>query len=152
MQLTSTAFNEGGVIPSRFTCDGEDLSPQLAWSGAPAGMQALALICDDPDALAGTWVHWVLFNLPNTVTSLPEGVPPNPAVEGGASHGANSWGRIGYRGPCPPGGTHRYFFKLYALDSQLAGLDNRSTAKDVEAAMQGHVLAQAQLMGRYQRK
>jgi len=150
MQLTSTAFSEGGTIPSQYTCDGEDLSPPLAWAGAPAGTQAFALICDDPDAPAGTWVHWVLFNLPGAAASLPQGVPPDKTLAGGGVHGTNSWRRIGYGGPCPPSGTHRYFFKLYALDTML-NLGNNATAKDVQAAIKGHVLAEAQLMGRYAR-
>ena len=152
MQLTSSAFTEGALIPSRYTCDGDDLSPALAWSGAPAGTTAYALIMDDADAPVGLWVHWVLFNLPADVTSLPEGVPSDPSSPEGGLHGVNSWRRIGYGGPCPPSGTHRYFFKLYALDAPLTALSNSTTARELEAAMRGHVLAQAQLMGRYARK
>jgi Raf kinase inhibitor-like YbhB/YbcL family protein len=149
MKLTSTAFTEGSMIPRKYTCDGQDMSPSLAWSDVPAGSKSLALICDDPDAPAGTWVHWVLFNLPPTLTGLPESVPSDKNPQGGV-HGTNSWKRLGYGGPCPPSGTHRYFFKLYALDSQLS-LGNSATAKDVQTAMKGHVLAEAQLMGRYKR-
>ena len=149
MKLTSSAFTEGSMIPRKYTCDGEDVSPPLAWAEVPAGIKSLALICDDPDAPVGTWVHWVLFNLPPTLTGLPEGVPAEKSPQGGV-HGTNSWRRIGYGGPCPPGGTHRYFFKLYALDTQL-NLGNNATAKDVQAAIKGHVLAEAQLMGRYKR-
>lgn len=149
MKITSSAFVEGASIPLKYTCDGEDVSPPLAWSDVPAGVKSLALICDDPDAPVGTWVHWVLFDLPPTLASLPEGVLASKEAAGG-THGTNSWRRPGYGGPCPPSGTHRYFFKLYALDATL-GLDNRATAKDVLTAMQGHVLAQAQLMGRYRR-
>jgi len=150
MTLTSPAFVEGGPIPAQYTCNGADISPPLAWSGVPAGTRSLALICDDPDAPIGSWVHWVLFDLPPSLNGLPEGVPARPSLEGGGVHGTNSWRRIGYGGPCPPGGTHRYFFKLYALDRTL-GLGNNATAKDVQAAMQGHVLGEAQLMGRYGR-
>lgn len=150
MKLTSPAFNEGGPIPAKFTCNGADVSPPLAWTDVPAGTKSLALICDDPDAPVGTWVHWVLFDLPPSLSGLPEGIPARPTLEGGGVHGTNSWRRIGYGGPCPPGGTHRYFFKLYALDITL-GLGNSATAKDVQAAMQGHVLGEAQLMGRYGR-
>lgn len=149
MKLTSSAFAEGTLIPRKYSCDGDDVSPPLAWSDVPAGARSLALICDDPDAPVGTWVHWVVFNLPPTVMGLSEGVPAQKAAAGGM-HGANSWRRLGYGGPCPPSGTHRYFFKLYALDTTLA-LDNTATAKDVQAALAGHVLAQAQLMGKYQR-
>lgn len=151
MTLTSSAFAEGASIPDQYTCNGRDISPPLAWSNVPAGTQSLALICDDPDAPVGTWVHWVLFNLPPTLQGLPEGVPNQKTLEGGGVHGLNSWRRVGYGGPCPPGGTHRYYFKLYALDTTLK-LDSNATARDVEAAMQGHVLGAAQLMGRYSRR
>ncbi|MGC8781762.1 MAG: YbhB/YbcL family Raf kinase inhibitor-like protein [Anaerolineae bacterium] len=151
MQLTSPAFAGGAAIPDQYTCSGADISPPLAWSNVPAGARSLALICDDPDAPLGTWVHWVLFNLPPSLNGLPEGVPARPTLEGGGVHGTNSWQRIGYGGPCPPGGTHRYYFKLYALDTTLS-LDSRATAKEVQAAMQGHVLGTAQLMGRYSRR
>ncbi|OIO88835.1 MAG: phosphatidylethanolamine-binding protein [Anaerolineae bacterium CG2_30_64_16] len=150
MKLTSSAFGAGDMIPRRYTCDGDDLSPPLAWTGTPAGARALALICDDPDAPVGTWVHWVLFNLPPSLTQLPEGLPAAQTLENGAIHGTNSWKRVGYGGPCPPSGTHRYFFKLYALDAPLT-LGSNATARDVQAAMKGHVLAEAQLMGRYRR-
>jgi len=150
MKLTSSAFGAGDMIPRRYTCDGDDLSPPLAWTGTPAGARALALICDDPDAPVGTWVHWVLFNLPPSLTQLPEGLPAAQTLENGAIHGTNSWKRVGYGGPCPPSGTHRYFFKLYALDAPLT-LGSNATARDVQAAMKGHVLVEAQLMGRYRR-
>jgi Raf kinase inhibitor-like YbhB/YbcL family protein len=150
MKLTSSAFTEGGMIPKKYTCDGDDASPPLAWRDAPVGAKSLALICDDPDAPVGTWVHWVLFNLPPTLTALTEAVPPDKAPKVGGIHGTNSWRKIGYGGPCPPSGTHRYFFKLYALDTQL-NLGNSATAKDVQAALKGHVVAEAQFMGRYKR-
>lgn len=150
MKLTSSAFAEGALIPAQYTCDGADFSPPLAWSDMPAGTQALALICDDPDAPIGAWVHWVAFNLPPSTRELPEGITAAKQLSAGGIQGANSWRRIGYGGPCPPSGTHRYFFTLYALDATLS-LDQSATAKDVRAAIKGHVLAETQLMGRYTR-
>jgi Raf kinase inhibitor-like YbhB/YbcL family protein len=144
IQITSAAFEEGATIPVKFTCDGQDISPPLAWSGVPEGTQSLVLISDDPDAPAGTWVHWVLFDLPADTDALPEG------VQDVGTDGNNSWRRLGYGGPCPPSGTHRYFFKLYALDTAL-NLKEGASKEDVEKAMQGHILAQAQLMGKYGR-
>lgn len=152
--LTTTAFTAGGGIPTKYTCDGADVSPALAWSGAPPGTAAFALIADDPDAPAGTWVHWVLFNLPGTLTGLPEGVAKTdaPAEAGGALQGRNDFRRIGYGGPCPPPGKpHRYFFKLYALGAALP-LKAGATKQDVERAMRGHVLAESSLMGTYARQ
>jgi len=150
IQLTSTAFSDGTMIPKRFTCDGEDLSPPLSWSGLPTGTRSLALICDDPDAPVGTWDHWVLFNIPATVTGLPENVPATASLDDGSVHGNNSWERPGYGGPCPPGGTHRYFFKLYALDTEL-NLKTGATKSQLVKAMEGHILDQVQLMGKYRR-
>ncbi len=150
IELTSTAFSEGEMIPVRFTCDGEDVSPPLAWSGVPDNSESLALICDDPDAPVGTWDHWVLFNIPADDAGLPEAVPADPTLASGAVNGKNSWGRLGYGGPCPPGGTHRYFFYLYALDTRLP-LESGVTKTQLRAAMKGHILAEGQLMGRYQR-
>ena len=150
MKLTSSAFTEGAMIPVKYTCDGQDNSPPLVWADVPGGAKALALICDDPDAPVGTWVHWVAFNLAPDTGGLPEGVPSDKTPKTGGVQGTNSWRRIGYGGPCPPGGTHRYFFKLYALDNSLS-LASNATAKDVQAAMKGHILAEAQLMGRYKR-
>ena len=143
--LTSTAFKEGETIPVEYTCSGQNTSPPLAWSVLPSGTQSLALIVDDPDAPAGTWVHWVLYNLPGTTNSLPAGVQ-KPGVEG-----QNSSRKMGYSGPCPPPGKpHRYFFKLYALDANLK-LDPGANKADLEKAMQGHVLDQGQLMGTFSR-
>lgn len=153
MKLTTAAFTEGGTIPAKHTCDGPDLSPPLAWSGTPAGTKAFALICDDPDAPAGTWVHWVLYNVPGTAAQLPENVPKAETVPalGGALQGRNDSRKIGYAGPCPPPGRpHRYFFKLYALGTSLA-LKAGATKADVERAMKGNVLAEAQLIGTYGR-
>ncbi len=148
--LTSTAFNEGGQIPSDYTCDEADISPPLAWSDVPDATQSFALIADDPDASRGTWVHWVLYDLPATVTELPPNVPPERNLSSGAKQGRNDFGKIGYVGPCPPSGTHRYFFKLYALDTQL-GLDAGATKQQLLDAMDRHILAEGQLMGTYNR-
>lgn len=150
MKITSTAFADEGMIPRRFTCDGEDVSPPLGWQGLPDGAKSLALIADDPDAPRKTWVHWVLYNLPAARGDLPEGVPPERTLAGGGRQGTNDFGRIGYGGPCPPSGTHRYFFKLYALGAQLDLLPG-ATKEELLRAMEGHVLAEAQLMGRYRR-
>lgn len=151
--LTSPAFTEAAAIPARYTCDGADVSPPLAWSGAPAGTAAFAVIADDPDAPAGTWVHWVLYDLPAGTSRLPENVPKTDTLPafGGARQGRNDFRRTGYGGPCPPPGpAHRYFFKLYALDAPL-GLPPGARKQEVEAAMQGHVLGVAQLVGTYAR-
>jgi Raf kinase inhibitor-like YbhB/YbcL family protein len=151
IELTSAAFAPGEPIPARYTCDGDDVSPPLQWSDPPDGTQSFALIFDDPDAPGGTWVHWVLFNLPGGTRDLPEAVPPDADLSGGGRHGNNSWKRLGYGGPCPPGGTHRYFFKLFALDTVL-DLDAGASKDDLLQAMQGHVLAQTELMGTYTRQ
>ncbi len=150
LKVESPSFLEGAMIPRKHTCDGEDVSPELRWSGAPVGTRSFALICDDPDAPAGTWVHWVLFNLPPELTRLVEAVPPDPKLKEGGIHGINDFRRLGYGGPCPPAGTHRYFFKLYALDCLLA-LEPGIKKRDLETAMKGHILEQAILMGRYRR-
>jgi len=153
LAITSHEFPEGGAIPAHFTCEGADVSPGLAWSGAPAGTRSFVLIVDDPDAPdpdhpKTTWVHWVLYNLRRDTNALTEGVlsdlPP------GTRQGLNDWKRTGYGGPCPPIGRHRYFFKLYALDAVLPDLGTPTKAQ-VEAAMKGHVLEQAELMGTYQK-
>jgi Raf kinase inhibitor-like YbhB/YbcL family protein len=152
--LSSTAFKEGATIPVKHTCDGADVSPLLAWNGAPPGTRVFALIADDPDAPAGTWVHWVLYNLPGTAAGLPENVAKAETLPdlGGAAQGRTDFRRPGYGGPCPPPGpAHRYFFKLYALDAPL-GLKAGATKQEVERAMQGHVLATAQVMGTYARQ
>jgi Raf kinase inhibitor-like YbhB/YbcL family protein len=152
MQLTSTAITEGAAIPAKHTCDAKNVSPPLNWSGAPAGTKSLALIVDDPDAPGGPWVHWVLYDLPATATELAEDVPKSQYVAGGAKQGLSDFRHLGYGGPCPPHGKpHRYFFKLYALDAVL-DLKPGLTKKDLETAMEKHILALAQLMGTYQRK
>ena len=155
LKLISSAFSTGGNIPVEHTCEGADLSPPLSWSGIPAGTKSLALIVDDPDAPDPaaprmTWVHWLLYNLPPAAAGLPEGVVP-AALPAGTREGINDWKRTGYGGPCPPIGRHRYFHKLYALDTLLPDLE-RPTKNQLEKAMQGHVLAQAELIGTYQKK
>ncbi|MCX6354935.1 MAG: YbhB/YbcL family Raf kinase inhibitor-like protein [Candidatus Aureabacteria bacterium] len=150
LSLRSTAFEEGGMIPSRYTCDGADISPPIEWSPAPAGTQSFALISDDPDAPMGTWVHWVIFNIPKATRSIPEGISKKERVEDGSVQGVNDFGKTGYGGPCPPGGTHRYYFTLYALDTSL-DLSGKRTKETLLKAMRGHILAEAQLMAKYKR-
>ncbi|MGD8882008.1 MAG: YbhB/YbcL family Raf kinase inhibitor-like protein [Desulfobacterales bacterium] len=150
LEITSTAFSEGEMIPTRYTCDGPDVSPDLSWSGVPDAAKSLALICDDPDAPMGTWVHWVLFNIPSNASGLPAEIPSDDALENGARHGTNDFGRLGYGGPCPPGGTHRYYFKLYVLDTEL-NLNSGVTKDQLLDAMKGHILSEAKLMGTYRR-
>ena len=149
--LTSTAFTNGAAIPRQYTCDGADLSPVLHWNAAPAGTQSFALIADDPDAPAGTWTHWIIWNIPAKTTALPEGVPKVEESRDGARQGNNDFKRIGYGGPCPPPGkTHHYFFKLYALDAKLE-LKAGASRSDLDRAIDGHVLAQTRWMGTYRR-
>ena len=149
--LTSSAFQPGGDIPKKFTCDAADASPALAWSDPLTGTQSLALIMDDPDAPAGTWVHWVLYDLPASARGLPENVAKLESLPDGSRQGRNDFRRIGYGGPCPPPGrAHRYFFKLYALDAKL-NLSPGASKAALEAAMKGHILAHAELIGRYKR-
>ena len=149
--LISSAFSQGGAIPAQYTCDGADVSPPLSWGGGPAGTAAFALICEDPDAPVGNWVHWVVYNIPAGRDSLPEGLPAVGQLEDGTVQGVNGWGRTGYGGPCPPSGTHRYFFRLYALDSLLE-LPAGANASELREAMSGHVLDEAELMGVYSRQ
>lgn len=150
INVTSSAFKEGGMISRKYTCDGDDISPPLAWSGIPQNTRTIALISDDPDAPMGTWVHWVLFNMPPDTKGLPEGVPGDKVLANGAKQGVNDGRQTGYGGPCPPSGTHRYYFKVYALDKEL-GLNPGCAKKDLVKAMEGHILAEGQLMGRYKR-
>ena len=145
MKLTSSAFQHNAQIPSEFTCDGSDLSPPLSISDVPSNAKSLVLISDDPDAPVGTWDHWVVFNIPASTKEIPKGTEPK------GTGGKNSWGRTGYGGPCPPSGTHRYFFKLYALDTML-NLPQGASKKDIEKAMQGHIVARTELMGTYKRQ
>jgi Raf kinase inhibitor-like YbhB/YbcL family protein len=151
IQVASPAFKEGKMIPSKYTCDGEDISPRLILESVPDGTKSIALINDDPDAPMGTWVHWVLYNLPGDTKDLPENITAIPTLPNGARNGTNSWGRLGYGGPCPPSGTHRYYFKFYALDIML-DLDSGATKEQVLKALENHILAEGQLMGTYQRQ
>lgn len=151
LEIRSPAFPEGGSIPSQYTCDGKDLSPPLAWSGVPPGARSFALVCNDPDAPSGDWVHWVFFDVPSSSTGLPEGVPPRDEIAGGGRQGKNDFRKVGYGGPCPPVGTHRYVFTLYALDRELA-LAAGVTKAQLSAAMKGHVLAEGRLTGKYSRR
>ena len=148
--VTSAAFGEGELIPARYTCDGADVSPPMSLSGVPEGAKSIALICDDLDAPAGTWVHWVVYDLSPDIKDLPEAVPPDKTVLEGAKQGLNDFLQIGYGGPCPPAGTHRYFFKVYALDAVM-NLAPGARKGDLLKAMEGHVLAEGQLMGKYHR-
>ena len=145
MEIKSSAFGSGEMIPAKYTCDGADFSPPLEWSGSPAGTKSFALACDDPDAPMGTWVHWVLWNIPPNVKEIKENAVPAGAVEG-----VNGFRKHQYGGPCPPSGTHRYFFKVYALDTMLTISPNAQKA-DLEKAMSGHILAQAELVGLFMR-
>ncbi len=151
IKIESSAFKEGDFIPSKYTCDGSNVSPPLKWSEPPSGTKSFVLISDDPDAPAGTWVHWVVYNIPPAVKEFPENVPSLKTLENRAVQGTSDFGRIGYGGPCPPPGTHRYYFKLYASDIVLE-VGPGATKKNVMNAIEGHVLAEGQLMGRYRRK
>jgi len=151
-ELQSPAFLPGAEIPVKYTCDGADLSPPLRWTTPPIKTKSFALVMDDPDAPAGTWVHWVLYGAPATLQEFLEAIPAHDRVPGIASQGVNDFRRVGYGGPCPPRGpAHRYFFKLYALDTDLK-LPPRRTKADLLKAIEGHVLGQAELMGRYKRR
>jgi len=154
LSMTSTAFSDNGPIPRQYTCEGNDLSPPLAWSGVPASAKSLVLIVDDPDAPdpaapTVTWVHWVLYNIPPSAVGLPEAVTAS-ALPAGTLQGTNDWRRTGYGGPCPPIGRHRYFHKLYAVDTVLPDL-KAPTKVALEKALRGHVIAQTQLVGTYQK-
>ncbi|MHB9134224.1 MAG: YbhB/YbcL family Raf kinase inhibitor-like protein [Armatimonadota bacterium] len=146
--MTSSAFTEGGMIPNKYSANGENLSPPLSWTNVPENAKTLALIVDDPDAPSKVWVHWVLWNLPATVTGLPEGVPTKPELDNGARQGMNDSKKTGYSGPRPPSGTHSYYFKLYALDTTL-NLGSDTTKETLLKAMDGHIVGQGQLMGKY---
>lgn len=151
IELRSAAFDNGGTIPAEYTCDGVGTSPQLQWSGVPVETKSLVLISYDPDAPMGTFTHWVMYNIPPNVRSLPKGIPNEPRLENGSLQGINSARRIGYTPPCPPSGSHRYIFTLYALDTVL-NLEPGVDRSQVEKAMEGHILAKGKLMGRYARR
>ena len=151
LEIKSSAFINGAAIPRQYTCEGRDVSPELQWEGAPVGTISFALICDDPDAPMGTWVHWVIYNIPVVGHGLPEGVAMGESLKDGARQGFTDFQRTGYGGPCPPPGKpHRYFFRLYALDAMLT-IKGKVTKESLLSAMQGHILAQAGLMGTYKR-
>ncbi len=150
ISVSAEAFKEGEIIPREYTCDGDDISPSLSWKGVPANAKSIALVMDDPDAPGGTFVHWVLFNVPAGTQKLPKGMPGNETLPDGSLQGKTDFGRIGYGGPCPPGGTHRYYFRLYALDTRL-NLQPGITRQQLDNAMKGHILATGELMGRYKR-
>jgi Raf kinase inhibitor-like YbhB/YbcL family protein len=150
IHLTSAAFADGQAVPDKFTCHGQDISPPLQWSGAPPQTKSIALTCEDPDAPSGTFTHWVIFDVPATASSLSENVSKTTALPDGTQQGKNSFGNIGYNGPCPPGGkTHHYIFKIYALDTPLT-LDSGPAKEDLINAINGHILAQGQLTGTYE--
>ena len=151
MKLTSSAFKHNEMIPPLYTCDGKDISPPLMWDEVPEGVKSFALICDDPDAPMGTWVHWVTYNIKSGSRELPAKVLVQEKMLIGGFQGINDFGKIGYGGPCPPSGIHRYFFKLYALDSEL-NLQRGVTKKQLEDAMKGHIIAVAELIGKYKKK
>lgn len=149
--IESPSFSEGGTIPVRHTYEGANISPNLHWTNGPEGTKSYALIVDDPDAPVGIWVHWVVYNISEKATSLTEALPAMDTLPNGERQGMNDFGKVGYGGPCPPkGNAHRYYFKLYALDTVLA-LPARTTKEELEKAMKGHILAEAKLMGKYKR-
>ena len=152
MRLTSTAFSDGELIAPKYTCDGVDVSPPLEWTDAPHGVRSFALIVDDPDAPRGLFVHWVLYGIPSSENALAEGVGVETPSAGGGRQGRNGFGKVAYGGPCPPSGTHRYFFRLYALNDDLAKLRAGASRQELDDAMNGHVLAETWLMARYERK
>ena len=151
LKIRSTAFNDGERIPKKYTCDGEDISPPLIWEDIPEGTVTLALISDDPDAPSKTWTHWLIFNIPPELNGLPEGVEKVGELENGIMQGFNDFGRIGYGGPCPPFGVHRYFFKLYALDTSL-DLEPGTSKEELLEAMEGHIIEKTQMIGLYSRE
>ncbi|KUK01899.1 MAG: YbhB/YbcL family Raf kinase inhibitor-like protein [Methanobacteriales archaeon] len=151
LKIRSIAFNDGERIPKKYTCDGEDISPPLIWEDIPEGTVTLALISDDPDAPSKTWTHWLIFNIPPELNGLPEGVEKVGELENGIIQGFNDFGRIGYGGPCPPFGVHRYFFKLYALDTSL-DLEPETSKEELLEAMEGHIIEKTQMIGLYSRE
>ena len=151
LTIKSSVFSDGDMMVAKYTCKGEDVSPSLSWDGVPSGTKSFALICDDPDAPFMTWVHWVIYDIPANVTELSEGVPKDNTLSSGAKQGRNDFRKIGYGGPCPPpGGPHRYFFKLYALNAML-NLEPGLTKKALLKKMEGHILEEAQIIGKFKR-
>ena len=151
LQVSTNAFAPGGIIPKKFACSGEDVSPGLAWTVAPSGTQSILLIVDDPDAPAGTWTHWLVYDLPPAVHELPEGVPHTPDLKIGGHQGKNDFGKTGYNGPCPPPGKpHHYYFRVFALDRRL-NLPAGAGRKAIDREMRGHVLAEGEVMGSFGR-
>lgn len=151
INLTSSVFEQGGMIPKKFSCDGEDISPKLSWSNVPEGAKSLVLICDDPDAPMGTFDHWILFNIPSSYDGLPENFMLANKADENIKGGTNHFNKLDYGGPCPPDGLHRYFFKLYALDIEALPLQEGASKEEVEKAMEGHILGKGKLMGKYDR-
>lgn len=150
IKIKSPAFEEGELIPKKYTCDGVNVSPPLQWSSLPADVESIVLICEDPDAPSGLWTHWIIFNLPAETKGVSEFIMEREVLENGAQQGLNDFGTIGYRGPCPPGGSHRYYYRIYALDVLLE-LPSRINRQDLLEAMNGHIIDQGQIMGIYTR-
>ncbi|MBI2251939.1 MAG: YbhB/YbcL family Raf kinase inhibitor-like protein [Armatimonadetes bacterium] len=150
MEIKSSAFKNGEMIPAKYSYDGANVSPPLFWDIVPKGAKSIALICDDPDAPVGTWAHWVIFNLPPNLSELPENIPPQKILPNGAKQGTNDFGEIGYGGPAPPSGIHRYYFKVYALDIML-NLKEGANKQELIKAMEGHILAKGELIGKYKK-
>ncbi len=150
IKIFSSAFSEGGMIPERFTCDGSGVSPHLSWGEQPAGTKSITIICNDPDAPGGNFVHWLLYDIPASTRELPENVPPDGVLSNGAKQGVTDFDSLGYGGPCPPGGVHKYVFKIFALNA-LLGLPAGASEKQVLKAMKGHVLGEGKLTGKYGR-
>lgn len=151
MKITSTVFKNEAMMPAKYACDGDNVSPPLAFSGLPPQTLSLALIADDPDAPSGTWVHWVIYNIPPSTKELEENIPIKEALPDGSFQGKNDFKKIGYRGPCPPSGTHRYFFKVYALNIKV-DLPPGATKRELLAKMEGHILEEGSIMGKYMRR
>jgi Raf kinase inhibitor-like YbhB/YbcL family protein len=151
LTVTSPAFKDGEMIPIEYTCKGEDISPEIRWTGAPSDTKSFVLICDDPDAPMGTWVHWVVYNIPANVTKLPKCFPKKPVLKNGIKQAKTSFGSSGYGGPCPPSGTHRYFFKVYAINKLLSLDPVKSTKKEVLKAIEGSITGYGELMGKYKK-
>ncbi|MCD6515835.1 MAG: YbhB/YbcL family Raf kinase inhibitor-like protein [Candidatus Aminicenantes bacterium] len=150
IEIKSDVFDQGGMIPEKYTCDGDNISPPLSWDLVPEETKSIAVICDDPDAPVGTWVHWVVYNIPPEIKELKENITPEREMDNGGVQGMNDFKKIGYGGPCPPSGTHRYFFKIYALDSRME-LKPGATKYELLIAMESHILAKGELIGKYSR-